>query len=161
MDKRGQNARQYGQNVHQYGQNARQYGQNVHEYGQNARQYGQSIHRRPRPAQTKPQAEKRLNRKARLSLRPAEPPLAARAETIFGHKSHRRRAAAANTAPRMRLPAKRMIIERTAREFHSQSLSRKRPEKATKRPRAAFLILGNRKISTKLGAPESSLIRRK
>ena len=134
MDTRGQKEQKYGQNVHGYGQNVHGYGQNVHEYGQNAR-------RRPRPAQTKPQAKHGLNRKARLTLRPAEPSLAARAETIFRHKSHRRRAAAANIAPRTGRPAKRMIIERTARGFHSQSLSRKRPEKATKRPRVASLIL--------------------
>ena len=160
----GQNARQYGQNVHQYGQNARQDGQNVHQYGQNARQYGQnarqdgqSIRRRPQPAQTKPQAKHGLNRKARLTLRPAEPPLAARAETIFRRKSHHPLAAAANIAPRIGRPAKKMMGESRAREFHSPSLARKRPEKATKRPRLAFLILKDREISTKLSPPRHRL----
>ena len=85
-----------------------------------------------------------------LDFETAEPPLAARAETIFGHKSHWPLAAAANIEPRP--PAKTMIGERMAREFHSQSLSRSWPEKATKRPRAAS-ILRNGKIATKLGAP--------
>ena len=101
----------------------------------------------------KPHAKQGLNRKARLTLRPIEHPLAARAETIFGHKCHQALAAAANIKPRLGRPAKRMIGERSTHGFHSQSLSHKRPEKATKRPRVAFLIWGDREISTKLGAP--------